>query len=248
MRRWILRPLSWLFGAVLLLTFLLAAAIRLDQYILRWRAERLQADIRSLELRKTTYADVRRVIDRWWSVAQLGPCQSYWCDLELDIENMGYRHALLFLNRPWALSIYRRLGGRPASVFSTIRFREGVVWEKGITMHVESNSIEYEGKPFHYRLIGNVGPGHLSAISAEHPDYQIFIGGGCTGCQAPLSSLPRSRTRKMFPGLQMSTLSASPAGNRAHRRVRSFRALGLRFKKEKKRKQETRILTFARPP
>lgn len=173
MRRWILRPLGWLFVGVLLVIILLAGAIRLDQYVLRRRGERLQADIRVLELRKSTYADARKVIDHWWNNAREGACQHYWCDAEIVLENVGYRYAPFILNSPTALAAYRRLGGRPVSIFALIRIREGVVWEKAITIHIDSTSIEPDGTPFHYWLTGNVGTGPIDPVSATHPEYRI---------------------------------------------------------------------------
>ena len=70
MRRRILRLFGWLLTGLVVLIALLAGAIRVDQYLLRRRTERLQTDIRSLELRKGTYEDARQLEGRWFEVRE----------------------------------------------------------------------------------------------------------------------------------------------------------------------------------
>jgi hypothetical protein len=73
----IVRILAWFLAAVLASILLLAAAIRVDQYVLRYRAERLQSDIRSLELRKSTFADARRLEGRWFDNTKEKVCRPF---------------------------------------------------------------------------------------------------------------------------------------------------------------------------
>jgi hypothetical protein len=92
MRRRILRLSAWLLSVAVLIVGLLAGAIRLDQYVLRWRGERLQSEIRSLELRKSTYADARQLEQRWFGDAKEGVCRPSWCDLQIFLGNVANRH------------------------------------------------------------------------------------------------------------------------------------------------------------
>jgi hypothetical protein len=124
MRRWIVRPLGWLLGDSVLLVLLTAGAIRLDQYRLRWRGERLQADIRALELRKATYADVRQLEDRWLDDTKERVCRPSWCDLDIFLGNGARRHIEFFVYPPQSLPFTAaledvRLGRMLTSAFET---------------------------------------------------------------------------------------------------------------------------------
>lgn len=172
-------------GGLIVVTTLLAGAIRLDQFILRWRAERLQSDIRSLELRKSTYADAHRVMDRWLDESKEGVCRPSWCDVDISLGNFMWRHGVFFVDHPRAFHTYLRLGGRYSWVLSTIRVREGIVWEKNIQLYVGSTSIQGpDGSRFDLTLIGRVGNNRLDWVSPQHPEYRFGgAGGGCSGCR-----------------------------------------------------------------
>jgi hypothetical protein len=184
MRRWILRPLGWLLGAALLATLLLAGAIRLDQYVLRWRAERLQADIKSLELRKSTYADARRLEDHWFDNTKEKVCRPSWCDLGITLNNTSAQHLQFFLNHPAILSIYHALRGRVAWASAFMQVRDNVLWGKGIGLSIETLETESDGRHVQYQLEGSIGTeDRLTWISARHPDYVVGRPTGCMGCK-----------------------------------------------------------------
>lgn len=63
--RKILRAGGWVISGLCGIILISAAAIRVDQYLLRRDAERLLSDLKSLEMRKSTYQDASLVIDRW---------------------------------------------------------------------------------------------------------------------------------------------------------------------------------------
>jgi hypothetical protein len=184
MRRWILRPLAWLSAGLVVVTALLAGAIRLDQYVLRWRAERLQSDIRSLELRKSTYADARRFEDRWFDNTEEKVCRQSWCDLQVFFENTGRRHVDFLANHPAVFALYHKLGGRVAGVYSYIQIRDNVLWGKGISLTIETLETESDGRHVEYQLEASVGTDdRFTWVSARHPEYQIGRPTGCTGCR-----------------------------------------------------------------
>ena len=184
MRRWILRPLAWLFVGVLLVTLLLGGAIRLDQYVLRWRGERLQSDIRALELRESTYADARRLEDRWFDNVKGGVCRPSWCDLQILLGNVVDRHMEFFVNHPVVFSIYHRLGGRAAGVGAFIHIRDSLLWGKGIGLSIETFETEPDGRHVQYQLEGNIGTqDRLTWISHRHPEYVVGRPTGCLGCK-----------------------------------------------------------------
>jgi hypothetical protein len=185
MRRWIVRVLCWLLGATVLIGLLLAGAIRLDQYRLRWRAERLQSDIRLLELRKSTYADARRLEHRWLDDTKEGVCRPSWCDLQIFLNNTSSRHLEFLLNHPAVRAAYHSLGGRVAGAYSFIRVRDNLIWEKGIGLGIETLSTESDGRHVEYELEGSIGTDdHFTWVSARHPEYQIGGPSACTSCRA----------------------------------------------------------------
>jgi len=58
----IARVVSWVVAGLCVIVLILAVGVRVDQYLLRRNAERLLTDLKSLEMRKSTYRDARRVI------------------------------------------------------------------------------------------------------------------------------------------------------------------------------------------
>jgi hypothetical protein len=184
MGRRILRLFGWLLSGSVLLAVLTAGAIRLDQYLLRWRAERFESDIRSLELHKSAYDDVRRLEGRWLEYVKEGVCKPYWCDLQILLNNTSSRHLEFLVNHPAVFSIYHALGGRVAGVYAFIRVRDNLLLEKGISLGIEAASTEPDGRYIRYELIGNIETVPFTWVSPRHPEYQIGGPSGCMGCKA----------------------------------------------------------------
>jgi hypothetical protein len=173
-----------LLGVCAVVVVLLTGAIRLDQYVLRWRAERLQSDIRSLELRKSTYADARRLEDRWMDETKEAVCRPSWCDLQISVGNTGSRYLNFLLNHPTVRAVYHGLGGRVAGAASFLRVRDDLLWEKGIGLGIETLSTESDGRNVEYELEGSIGTDHhFTWVSARHPEYQIGGSDICTSCR-----------------------------------------------------------------
>jgi hypothetical protein len=157
---------------------------RRDQYVLRSRAERLLSDVRSLELRKSTYADVRRLEDRWLDESKEAVCRPSWCDLQISVGNVGAWHLTFLLNHLAIRAIYHGLGGRVAEAGSFLRVRDNLLWGKGIGLAIETLSTESDGRNVEYALEGNIGTDdHFTWVSARHPEYQIGGPTACTSCR-----------------------------------------------------------------
>jgi len=184
MRRRFVRLLGGILGGMIVATALLAGAIRLDQYHLRWQAERLQSEIRSLELRKSTYADARRLEARWTDESTEGVCRPSWCDLQISLQNTGSAHLEFLLNHLAVRAIYHRLDGRVAGVYSFIHIRDGLLWEKGISLGIETLSTRPDGSRVEYELEGSIGTDdHFTWVSARHPEWQVGGSNICTSCK-----------------------------------------------------------------
>jgi hypothetical protein len=183
MRRWILRSLFCLLSGLLAGVLLLFGSIRLDQYTLRLRAERLLRDIRSLELRKSTYADARRVIDDWSDNAhENGPCRTDWCDIEISFTDFAWKHSDFIFQNTARVRISLWLGARPASVRASISVREGVVIGKSIGAVVGGPCHDFDNQPLCLAVIGQAETGRHRFIDPRHPEYSFHKPDGCEFC------------------------------------------------------------------
>lgn len=153
-----------LFALFLVLCALLAlilVAIQIEQHLFRRRAERLLAEVQSLELRKTPWQEaqakfhepgVRREYD--------APCDEHKCSLSIELGDFWFnflskRNPFVRLDdyfrwrlrRPdefhpfenalfASLRLYVRVGGHPARVLASIGMRDGIVWSKGISVDI----------------------------------------------------------------------------------------------------------------
>lgn len=178
-RRRILRVLAWVIAGLCVLVMIPAAAIHVDEYLLRRNAERFLADLKSLEMRKSTYHDARLVIDRWKdNIHPQGPCQPNRCDVEIGIGDFWNRHWEFFTHHQRLEQVWRVLGGRPALIDGYIRVRNNIVWGKGIRAIILSYSAEHEED---VNLIGRMGSGAPGIISLLHPEYNVGLGRITTG-------------------------------------------------------------------
>jgi len=167
--------LGWIVAGLCVIVLILAAAIRVDQYLLRRKAEQLLADLKSLEMRKSTYQDARLVIDRWkGSIHQEDQCQPSRCDVQIALGDVFTRHRVSFANHQWLLYVVRYmsqfLDARSVIIDGFIRVRKNTVWGEGIKAVVAS----YSGT-----IIGRAQSGSPHVISSLHPEYGVFSWSGC---------------------------------------------------------------------
>lgn len=176
-----IRLVGWAVAGLCLIALILAATIRIDQYLLRRDAERLLSDLKSLEMRTSTYEDARHVIERWSTeTRQEGPCQPYWCDVRIFLGVFPLRHRVFFIDDQTLGYVYRFLGGRVAFIEGSIRVRKNVVWGKGIRATIQSYSGHADdGRKYYYTLVGEAGSGSPMAISSLHPEYGVDSWSGC---------------------------------------------------------------------
>src|SRR4051812_8208024 len=177
--RTMLRLLAWVIAGLVVAVLVSAGALRVGQDLLRRKAERLLADLKSLEMRKSTYHDARQVIDRWKdSIGQEGSCQPSRCDVEIGITDFLYHHFEFFTRHQRVLQAWRLLGGRPSQIDGYIRVRRDVVWGKGIRAIVLAYSAGYKED---VNLIGRMGSGSPGFVSPLHPEYDVGVGRHTTG-------------------------------------------------------------------
>lgn len=179
--RRILRLLARVFSGLCVIVLIPAVAIRVDQYLLRRKAEHLLADLKLLEMRKSTYHDAQQVVDRWKdSIHQAGTCQPNRCDVEIGLGGFFDHHREFFIHHERLTQAWRILGGRPTEIDGYIRVRRDVVWGKGIRAIVLTYSVDYGD----INLVGRMGSGSPGFISALHPEYDVGIGRPTTGVRS----------------------------------------------------------------
>jgi hypothetical protein len=192
--RWRWNRLLRIAGVVVLaLVVGLSIFVQIQQRILRWRAERLLADMRELQSHKSTWADAQKIMTKWgaWGSYE-GACTAEECTGYIEIEDslntFIYSHykqipLLHLLYYPFSL-----IGEKWASVYATLRIKSGVVEESRYELRVSvfyGNSRVSTGG---YDLIGitsqsayGFGP-NFRVDRLLHPEYWIGVTGGCEGC------------------------------------------------------------------
>jgi hypothetical protein len=74
--------------ALLALIAGLAVFVQIQQHILRWRAERLLADMREMQSHKSAWADAQKIMTRWgaWGSCE-GSCTREKCGYTIVLED-----------------------------------------------------------------------------------------------------------------------------------------------------------------
>jgi hypothetical protein len=214
------RALLTLFLGFCVLFSLVLIASQIEQRLFRHRAELLLAEIQSLELRKTPWHEAKTQLQRWRETSEFsGICNEQKCSLKITLDELVLAYASktnLFIRLDdyfrWRLKLsydvgpfvrlefvllraYMRMGGRPARVVATVGMRDGIVWNKGFSVFIETYAQEVSGffgtTPGGYTLIAEVrsaprfdyfGTDWINAQLRLHPDYMIGRPGGCTTC------------------------------------------------------------------
>jgi hypothetical protein len=186
--------------AVLILIASLTAFVQFQQHLLRWRAEHLLADIRDLQLGKSTWPDAQKIMTRWGAWGEYrGSCTSERCSyrIELDESYGAFSYATHRQNSPGDFlveccrrlyPIYFVLGGRSAAVLARVDIIDGHIWAKDYLMAVDVLTQvlpEQDG----YMLFSSGTTVWRSEdfrrqLNARHPEYVIGRPGGCEGCEA----------------------------------------------------------------
>lgn len=116
----------------------ITAALRLETYVFRHRSERLLADVKGLETRKTTYSEAQRVLQKWPELRLWPPeHDKNKCKFDIILGHVSPSFT------DWAL---RFLGRRTGFVQAQISVERGVVWGRYFAVHLETPS---QGWPDH---------------------------------------------------------------------------------------------------
>ncbi|HXM69052.1 MAG TPA: hypothetical protein VN911_20160 [Candidatus Acidoferrum sp.] len=149
---------------------------------MRRRAERLLADIRSLEIHRHTFSDVQNLKRKWKSRAHFeGNCTEDSCRVEISWDDFYFRH-IEFLSRHNVSHLFMLAGGRPQQIRAQVRMDKGFVSGKGF--HAVVGVPAYRWWP-DYALLADAYSVPSFAENyrrpATHPHYAVGRPGGCDG-------------------------------------------------------------------
>ena len=136
-KKWILRILRVAGLAALAVVLLAFAAVQFQQWLLRWRAERLMADMHQIRLYQSTWADAQRLMHRWGAWGHYdGSCTAAECRYEIDLTNACWpsqqeERTGICAGSPRNRATYETyslLGGRWALIHSAFIVQDGTIW------------------------------------------------------------------------------------------------------------------------
>jgi hypothetical protein len=174
-----------LFVALCALVALIVISSQIEQHIFRRRAELLLREIRSIELRKTQWRDLRVQFEQWRPQTEFyGPCDESTCSFQITINDsvlsfvsksnlfvrlddyfrwklkLSYNEGPFVRTAQSFFGLYVRMGGHPARVTAAVGVREGSLWSKGISVWIETYAHDvpgfYQGPGIEYTLIASV--------------------------------------------------------------------------------------------
>lgn len=199
--------------ALLLLLSALLAAVQAQQWLLRWRVERLMADMHRIRLYQTTWPEAQRLMSKWgaWGHCD-GACTAEDCEYAITMANSfwggvgvelpGWLRFILKVPR-----VFSGLGGRLGILRATITVHNGTGWrtKDWVELDVPPEWFSSNPQDGEYSLILTVRsrqqlhPGFeqdriLGDIEqlAEHP---YFVAGSPSGCEICLAGEVTYSTR-----------------------------------------------------
>jgi hypothetical protein len=202
-RKWAVRFVLFAGGVVLSLVLVAFLAVQIQQWMLRWRAERLLADMHQIRLYQSTWADAQRLMHRWGAWGHYdGSCTAAGCKYQIEMDNIARynprvpRHAWL----DWLLihdrfNLYQWFGGRDSGVRASFTVHDGTIWRESTAMGVSvprrrmrrendfdwSLSVGAKSYQRLHRTPENWTPfiGDSEEELAQHPYYKVGRPGGC---------------------------------------------------------------------
>ncbi len=170
---------------------MIAIYVPVQQHILRWRAEQLLADIRDLQLGKSTWDDAQSIMNRWGAWGQYeGVCSEKLCSYQINLPDLSARFAASLPKSfiPRLFPLYRTLGGRCGFALARIEVVDGRIWGKDYTLLVDVPLVDSpDGSSYLLTASANTvwrTEDFHGEINAQHAEYRIGHPGGCEGCMA----------------------------------------------------------------
>jgi len=200
---WPMRILRVVFVAALVLVMLTFAAVQFEQNLLRWRAERLMADMHRIRLYQSNWADAQKLMSRWGAWGHYdGTCTAKECRYEISLTDESERAFHFFkpgtcdwLIRLKAYTLYRWLGGRYSIINLAFVVQDGTIWRTNVYVNVQvppkflapedEGYLLIVGATSQQALRDTEGGGHVRGADddlVKHPYFKAGRPGGCENC------------------------------------------------------------------
>lgn len=208
-RKWAVRVVLFAGGLGLSLVLLAFLAVQIQQRALRWRAERLLADMHQIRLYQSTWADAQRLMHRWGAWGHYdGSCTAASCKYDIEMDSIAHYNPRV-PRHPWLdwllahdrLNLYQWFGGRGSAVRASFTVHAGTIWRESTAMGVSVPRRRMRTGDYHdfdkdlsigavsyqrlHRTLENPFLYMAGAEGlAEHPYYKVGRPGGCKpNCQ-----------------------------------------------------------------
>jgi len=199
----LMRTLRVVCVTALVLVVLSFAAIQFAQNLLRWRAERLMADMHRIRLYQSNWGDAQKLMNRWGAWGHYdGTCTASECRYAISLTDESERASHFFkpgtldwLIRHRAYTLYRWLGGRYSSINLAFVVQDGTIWRTSVYVNVQvppkllapedEGYLLIVGATSQQALRDTEGGGHVRGADddlARHPYYKAGRPGGCEIC------------------------------------------------------------------
>jgi hypothetical protein len=203
-KKWILRMFRVTALAVLAVLLLLFAVVQFQQHLLRWRAERLMADMHQIRLYQSTWADAQRLMHRWGAWGHYdGICTAAECRYEINLMDASWQpsdHERTGISgwlwrHPTAFVLYRWLGGRYSIIHFAFIVQDGTIWRTKALVGIAASPKMLSKDNIGYVLFVEArsqqalreseGGGWVEGDDdqlSDHPYYKVGQPNGCEGC------------------------------------------------------------------
>jgi hypothetical protein len=143
-RKWAVRVVRLAGVVVVSLVLITFLGVQTQQRVMRWRAERLLADMQQISLYQSTWADAQRLMHRWGAWGHYdGSCTAASCKYEIEMDGIDRynsrvpRHAWLdWLLKHDRLNFYQWFGGRFSVFHASFTVHDGTIWRESTAMGV----------------------------------------------------------------------------------------------------------------
>ena len=179
--------------AVGALVIALAGLMVIQQVVSRRRAERLLADVRELQLRKSTWEDAQKFMARWKDQGEVeGSCIKaeckYYVTIKYPLDAFLDKHDLHGPMDRWIAFAEFLTGRRFLWGTATLSIRDSIIVDSRYGLFVQVFGRDFLKQEDAYGLVGiaeqeaRFVPYDLEWERVLHPEYFIGKPGGCMGC------------------------------------------------------------------